>query len=65
MMPVPTIALATPPPDCPAGTGLFVKKAQSMEDAPFSTRSPRMSSSASTAVNDSTTTTAVIARLAR
>ena len=62
-MAVPTIAFATPPPDWPAGTGLFVKNAQSIDDAPFTTRSPRMTTRASTAIRDSTMTSAVIARL--
>ena len=59
----PTTAINTPPPACPAGTGLFVKNAQSMDDAPFTTRSPRISTRASTAIRDSMTTSAVIARL--
>jgi hypothetical protein len=60
MMPVPTIALATPPPVSPAGTGFFVKNAQSIEDAPLAIRSARMSTSARTAVNDNAATSPVI-----
>src|SRR3989442_36223 len=60
---VPTSAFAPPPPAWPAGTGLFVKNAQSIDEAPFTTRSPRMTTRASTAIRDSTTTSAVIARL--
>src|SRR2546426_5389597 len=52
MIPVPTMAFATPPPDWPAGTGFLVKKAQSIDEAPFTTRLPRMSTRASTATNE-------------
>src|SRR5881394_1263281 len=62
-MPVPTMALATPPPLWPAGTGLFVKNAQSRDDAPLMMRLPRIRNSASTAVNDSTMTRPVMMRL--
>src|SRR5438270_206753 len=60
MIPVPTMALATPPPDWPAGTGFLVKKSQLSDDAPLAIRSPRISTSASTAVNDNTATRPVI-----
>src|SRR5467141_1010385 len=65
MIPVPAIALATPPPDCPAGTGLLAKNAQSIDDAPFAMRLPRMSTSASAAVNDRMMMSTVITRLTR
>src|SRR3989442_12962864 len=37
MIAVPTMALATPPADCPAGTGLVVKGASSIDWAFFTT----------------------------
>src|SRR5256886_11487903 len=63
MIPVPTIALATPPPAWPAGTGFLTKKLQSRDEAPLETRYPRMRTRASTATNDSTATRAVMAPL--
>src|SRR5207247_6891171 len=62
---VPAIAFATPPPDWPAGTGVLVKNARSMDDAPFATRLPRLRKRASTAVDDRTKTDAVITRQLR
>src|SRR6266536_2277393 len=63
MITVPTIALATPPPAWPAGTGFLTKKLQSRDEAPLATRYPRMRTRASTATNDSTATRAVMAPL--
>src|SRR5438034_7777641 len=65
MIPVPTIALATPPPDCPAGTGFLTKKLQSRDDAPFATRCPRIRTRARTATKDSTATRAVMVPLTK
>src|SRR5207244_4481989 len=57
---VPTMAFATPPPLSPAGTGFLVKKFRSSEEAPFTTRFPRIRIRDRTARNESTPTSPVI-----
>src|SRR5512133_359822 len=42
MSSVPTMACSTPPPDSPAGAGIWVKKASERLPAPLSTRLARM-----------------------
>ncbi len=47
-MPLPTIALAIPPPGSPAGSGSLVKKFQSSDRQPFHNRNPKIRNSTDT-----------------
>ncbi len=63
MIKVPTIALATPPPVSPAGTGILVKKSSEILLAPLAIRVRRISSRGSTASSTARTMRPTIALL--